>query len=225
MAYFIEQNDELFASQLDTFASQLSNYKTDLGFSDDDVKEAKADAAYMKWAVKTDRIYEDYAHGYKAFIHMARHAKTSLPLTPPAVPVIEAAPSAVNSGIQARFANKANRARAAAGATETILKALGIVAPASNGGNPKASPDLQVPLSAGYPELSFHMHGHAAINIYRDAGSGSKLFKTLHRSGYKDTDLPAAGVAAEYKYKAIFVEHDQETGSMSAEVSVAVVGR
>jgi hypothetical protein len=55
--------------------------------------------------------------------------------------------------------------------------------------------------------------------------SGYALLKTAHRSPVKDTHLPAAGQTALYKYKAIYVENDVEVGTMSAELSIAVVGR
>ena len=72
MQYFIESNDELFANQLDTFALELPSYKAVLGFSDAEVAEAVADAAFMKWTVKKDSIMEDYAHSFKTFKHKAR---------------------------------------------------------------------------------------------------------------------------------------------------------
>jgi hypothetical protein len=55
--------------------------------------------------------------------------------------------------------------------------------------------------------------------------SGYALLKTANRSPIKNTHLPAAGQTALYKYKAIYVENDVEVGAMSAELSIAVVGR
>ncbi|MCX6187856.1 MAG: hypothetical protein NTU43_12855, partial [Bacteroidetes bacterium] len=140
---------------------------------------------------------------------------------PPVAPAIEAMPALVKPGIQARFAQKANKAKAAAGATDTILKALGIFSQSSSTTNPADSPDLKVSIHAGYPELSFHLYGYQAVNIYKDG----KLCKTAHSSPYKDKDLPAAGTTALVKYKAIYLDHDEETGTMSPEVSIAVEGK
>lgn len=228
MAYFIESNVELFANQLDKFATELPNHKAALGFSDPEVAEAVADAAFMKWTVKKDSIMEDYAHSFKTFKHNARYGKTAATLAPPAMPVIDAMPTAVKDGIQARFVKKANKAKAATGATADILQALGIASSGSSTARTASdadTPDLKVTLNAGYPQLSFHLLGYEAVNIYKDAGMGYQLLKTAHRSPVQDAQLPAVGVAANYKYKAIYVSHDEETGTMSAEVSVAVVGR
>jgi hypothetical protein len=228
MQYFIESNGELFANQLDKFATELPTYKAVLGFTDAEVAEAVADAAFMKWTVKKDSIMEDYAHSFKAFEHNARYGKAGVALAPPAMPIIDAMPAVVKDGIQARFAQKVKKAKAANGVTEEILKALGIAgssSTASREADENDTPDLKVSLNAGYPHISFHLFGYEAVNIYKDAGNGYVPFKTVHRSPVKDTQLPAAGVAANYKYKAIYVDHDQETGKMSAEISVAVVGR
>ena len=226
MAYFIESNNETFANQLSNFATQLPAHKAVLGFSDPELEEALNDANFMQWTVKTNSAYENYAHAIKTFMHDARHKKGNAELAPPSAPVVDGMPKAVPSGIQPRFAQKAAKARAATGATETILKALGIVSTGSGGtSHPGEAPDLQVTPNAGYPELSFHLKGHSAVNIYKDSGTGSKFFKTLHHSSYKGTELPAGGQTAQFKYKAIYLVHDEETGAMSAEVSVAVVGR
>jgi hypothetical protein len=229
MGYFVESNDESFANQLDQFATELPNYKDELGFTDAEADEAKDDAAFMKWVVKTDGINEDYAHSFKSFKNQARNGKTNTALAAPPAPIVDAMPKIVNDGIQARFVQKANKAKNAIGVTEDILKALGLVSTGTGAkGDPSTdTPDLKVVLNAGYPELSFHLKGYKSVNIYKDAGSGygNKPYKTLLSSPFKDKELPALGQTALYKYKAIYVVNDEETGTMSAEVSVAVVGR
>ncbi len=224
--YYIPSNREKFAALLTTFALELPNYKTTLGFSDDDVNEAVDDAAYMSWIVKTADINEDYALGFGSFYKDARYLKTDLDLAAPPVPVIDTIPKAVKSGIQARFAQKVKQAKASANYTETIGKALGIVGTSTAArGNATDSPELKLLLNGGYPELSFKLNGYEAVNIYKDAGNGYALLKTAHRSPVKDIHLPAAGQTALYKYKAIYVENDVEVGTMSAEVSIAVAGK
>jgi hypothetical protein len=181
--YFIPFNREKFAALLKTFALEMPNYKTTLGFTDADVTEAVEDADYMGWTVKTASIYEDYALGFGSFYKDARYLKTDLPLAAPPAPVIDAMPKAVKSGIQARFAQKVKQAKASANYTETIGKALGIVSSSSAArGNTTDTPDLKLVLNAGYPELSFKLNGYEAVNIYKDAGSGYSLLKTAHRS-------------------------------------------
>jgi hypothetical protein len=229
MGYFVESNDELFANQLDQFASELPNYKAELGFTDAEVNEAKDDAAYMKWVVKTDSIYADFSHGYKSFKNQARYGKSMMALLAPPTPIIDAVPKAVKDGIQARFVQKANKAKNAIGVTRDILKLLGLVGSGSGskGDSVKDTPSLKVIFNAGYPEVSFHLNGYKSINLYKDAGSGygNNPYKTITRSPFRDKELPAVGETALYKYKAIYVLNDEETGMMSGEVSIAVVGR
>ena len=226
MPYFIPRNNQECANSLTQFATEIPNYQAALGFTAAEVAEAVADAAFMQWTVKTEGIIEDYADSFKTFLHDARYNATNIALVPPPAPVLDAAPAAVKSGIQARFAQKAKKAKASINYTETIGKALGIVSSSTaSRGTDTDTPDLKVTLVAGFPTLSFHLIGYEAVNIYKDDGTGYKLFKTAHRSPAKDTNLPAVGQTALYKYQAIYIDHDTEVATMSPEVSVAVVGR
>jgi hypothetical protein len=224
--YFVPTSREKFAGLLNTFGKEMPNYGSLLGFTKDEEDEAVADAAYMGWIVRTEGIYADFASGFSTFYREARYQKTDLDLVAPPVPVIDTMPAVVKSGIQARFAQKVRKAKASANYTESIGKALGIVSDSSAARiNATDKPELKVILNGGYPELSFKLSGYEAVNIYRDAGSGYVILKTAHRSPLKDTLLPAAGQTALYKYKAMYVENDVETGAISAEVSIAVAGR
>lgn len=227
MDYYIKGNNELFANQLSQFATEIPGYKTTLGFTDAEVRAVEEDAAYMLWVVRRDSVLEDYAHSSKAFMHDARHGMGIIALQEPPPLVLSAAPSAVLPGIQGRFAQLARKAKASAAYTETIGKALGIVGAASSTKpGDGVAPDLKVALAAGHAQLSFHLNGFAAVNVYKDSGTGygSKPYVTQHHSPWKEKEHPASGQTALYKYKAIYMEHDEETGSMSAEVSIAVVG-
>ena len=226
MSYFIEGNVALFSTQLTKFSVRLPIYAADLGFSVDEKKEAVDDAAYMAWIVKTYEDAETNKLAWKAYETLARDGSVDiLVLVPPSPIVIAAAPTLVAPGIQRRFAQKAAKAKANTKCSESVQKDLGIYT------TPDAVvtiiPDLKVAEQAGHPMLIFTKHGFLVVNLYRDAGTGygSNPYKTLTKSHFVDYGLPAAGVAAHYKYKIVFVENDVEVGSFSPEVSINVVGR
>ena len=223
--YFVEKNDPLFGLQLSIFAEELPHYLS-LGFVAAEVTQAVEDAEFMAWIIKCDAIVAKNKLGWKAFEGLARNGSADvLVLTPPVTPTFDVMPTLVKPGIQKRFAQKAAKAKANPNCSDDIQRILGIFT------TPDAAvtiaPDLKVKEEAGYPQLSFHKYGHSAINIYRNTGAGyeAKPFKTLTKSPFLDTDLPAIGVAGHYKYKGIYVVNDIETGSFSPEISVNVVGR
>lgn len=225
MAYFVEENDPLFSLQLTIFSEELPHYLS-LGFVASDVTEAVEDAEYMAWVIKCSATVAKNKLGWKSFEGLVRNASADvLVLTPPVYPTFDVMPILVKPGVQKRFAQKAAKAKANTNCSEDIQKILGIFT------TPDAvitvAPDLKVKQEAGYPLLSFHKYGHTAVNIYRNTGAGyeAKPLKTLTKSPFLDTDLPAMGVTGHYKYKSIYVVNDIETGSFSAEVSINVVGR
>jgi hypothetical protein len=185
----------------------------------------------MQWMVQCDNIVEKYAGEFIKFLHDTRYppAGATTVLTPQAQPVLPAAPATVPApGIQQRFAAKAKKAKGNSNCTAAIQEKLGIFTSASTA-HDGAAPDLKVGLSAGYPNISFHKYSHQAANLYRDIGDGngyaSAPYKTLLSSPFVDKSLPAVGVAAVYKYKMVFLEHGEESGDFSGDVSVTVVGR
>ena len=225
MSYFVEGNGPLFSLQITIFSEQLPNYLS-LGFNAGDVTAAVNDAAFMAWLVKCDALVAKNKHGWTAFENLGRIGSAHvLILTPPVAPVFDVMPTLVLPGIQKRFAQKAAKAKANPNCSEDIQKILGIYTTTDAG--VVTAPDLKVKEEAGYPLLSFHKYGHVAINLYRNTGAGydSKPYKTLTKSPFMDTDLPAIGVAGHFKYKGIYVVNDIETGSFSPEISINVVGR
>ena len=65
----------------------------------------------------------------------------------------------------------------------------------------------------------------ARLAIYKDSGDGFKLFGTAFKSSYTDNSpLPDAGATQLWKYKAIYLWQDKETGFWSNEATVVVSG-
>jgi hypothetical protein len=225
--YFIPSNHEEFNFSLITFGKALPGVATDLGFTAAEVAEAVADAVYMEWVVKSKSKIDSFDAAWQQFLYEVRYGgKGVITLIPPTSPVIDAMPTLVLPGIQARFAAKAAKAKANIKCTKSVQEQLGIASTSETVEHDK--PDLKVKSKAGYVQLSFHRYEHQALNLYRDTdgkGYGSTPYKTLHKSPFVDKDLPEEGVAGHYKYKAIYLDGDTEVGSFSDEVGVSVVGR
>jgi|GEM_PF-2494328 len=224
--YFIDQNTEEFSTQISVFAKQLPKYSDLLGFDDDEKTEAVNDAAYMAWVVKTTASRNKNKLAWTAYENLTRNGSDEvLVLTAPIETAITAPPTLVLPGIQKRYAQKAAKAKANPNCSVDIQKILDIYKNTAT--DTSTSPNLRLKEEAGYPLISFFKYDFVAINLYRDIGDGygSKPYKTLTTSPFLDTDLPALGITARYKYKGIFVVKDVETGSFSPEVSINVIGR
>jgi len=224
--YFIDQNTDEFSTQISVFAEQLPKYSDLLGFDDDEKTEAVNDAAYMAWVVKTTASRNKNKLAWTAYENLTRNGSDEvLVLTAPIETAITAPPILVLPGVQKRYAQKAAKAKANPNCSIAIQKILDIyTTPPSDVTTPL---NLRLKEEAGYPLVRFFKYGFVGINLYRDTGDGygSKPYKTLTTSPFLDTDLPALGITARYKYKGIFVVKDVETGSFSPEVSINVVGR
>lgn len=64
---FIEQNDANYSKQLNNFATKLPTYKAVLGFTDAEVAEATADAAFFDYILKAGMEVETFTHNFKAY--------------------------------------------------------------------------------------------------------------------------------------------------------------
>ncbi len=223
--YFVKQNNREFSVQITGFSKELPHYSTDLGFTVDDVKETVDDAAFMAWLVKSEIAEEKNKLAWTSFVNASRNnSNGALVLVPPVAIVLDVMPTLVLPGIDKRFSQKAAKAKAN-GCSEANQKILGIFT--SPDTTQVTEPALKLKEEAGYPEISFQKHGYVTINLYRNTGKGydSQPYKTLSKSPFLDTDIPATGVTAQYKYKAIYTVNDVESGSYSAEVSINVVGK
>lgn len=83
-------------------------------------------------------------------------------------------------------------------------------------------------MKAGQPNVKWKKNGMQGIHLYADRGDGKgySFFVTDTHPDYLDSyPLPAAGQAALWKYKAIHIDNDEETGQISDELSVSVSGK
>ncbi len=230
--YYVERTILLFLIQLGTFSTNLKGALATLfGFSAADLASIEADYEYMLWVVKCNDAIEAYASSYVAYQHMVRYgAKDVSLIVEPVFPTLGTPPAIVLAGIQKRFVANATKIIDSPLCTEDIQKKLGIFsstpAPAARS---IESPDLKVIENAGYPTIIFHKYHNDGINLYRDKGDGKGYgtvpYRNVFFSPFTDKDVPAEGHSAIYKYKGIYLSHDEETGKFSPEVSITIAGR
>lgn len=227
MKTFIESNDVFFGIQLHNFYEKLTDHGPILGFTVDEINEAKADSAYWDYCIysctKMDTTTKDFFGSKDLLRNGSKKGEVFNGL--PSLPAMGTPPALVPAGIQLRFSQKAAKAKASAKYNKAIGKDLGIEAPeevfiASNG-----KPNLKIKLNAGHPEISFVKGKYEGLEIYKDSGNGFSLLATSFRSGYTDnSSLPPSGVSAVWKYKAIYFHGNVQVGKWSDEASITVIG-
>jgi len=61
---FVETNDDAFDAQLHNFSIKLPNYKILLGFTDEELDEAKNDSLFWSYTLRADNLVEKYAKDF-----------------------------------------------------------------------------------------------------------------------------------------------------------------
>jgi hypothetical protein len=222
---YIESTENGFRDQLKNFYSKLDIHGALLGFSVAEIAEAKADSLFWDYCLNADNLIEKTARDYKKNKNLLRFGKgTEIFNGLPAIPALGTAPTAVAGNIQLRFSKKAAKAKSSPNYTKAIGTDLGIESTLTTFDPTVGKPVLSFYMNGGHPELEYTKKGYNGLCIYKDSGEGYKLLATAFQSHYRDkTELPINGTAL-WKYKAIYLWHDEETGEWSDELSVVVKG-
>lgn len=229
MKTFIESNDVLFGTQLHNFHEKLSDHGPLLGFTVDEINEAKADSKYWNYCIyscnKMETTTKDFFSSKDLLRHGSKKGEVFNGL--PSPPAMDTPPAFVPAGIQLRFSQKAAKAKASANYNKGIGKDLGIEASDEVFVPSNGKPNLKIKLNAGHPEISFNKGKFEGLEIYKDSdnGKGFVLFATSFRAGYTDnSSLPPSGISAVWKYKAIYFHGNVQVGKWSDESSITVIG-
>jgi hypothetical protein len=223
---FVETNDDAFDAQLHNFSSKLPNYKTLLGFTAEELDEAKNDSLFWSYTLKGDNLVEKYAKDFKKSKSLLRKGSGNGIFNGlPDPPDLGVPPHKVAANIQYRFSSKAKKAKASTNYTKAIGADLGIEAPHQTFEPSQGKPNLSIFLNAGHPEISYVKSKYNGLALYKDSGDGFKFLATLIKTRYVDkTPLPPSGTSKVWRYKAIYIWQDNEIGKWSDENSIAVAG-
>jgi hypothetical protein len=144
----------------------------------------------------------------------------------PTTPALGVPPTAVPAGIFNRVSAMAARIKKHPAYTEAIGHDPGIIGAEQSVDVTTMKPVLELTLQAGHPNVGWVKSGMDSLEIWVDRGTGAFAFLTIDTvPDYLDTSgLPAAGVSAVWKYKAIYRLNDEPVGQWSDVATIGVMG-
>jgi hypothetical protein len=225
---FVKSEDPKFSLQLNTFADGLGSATPPnggtVGFTPGEISEAQKDADYVKYVIEQQDKAKAFSQSYTKYKNDLRMGSAT-PITEPVMDVPAVVPPAVAAGVEARFRQKAAKAKNSGNYTQAIGEAWDIVAPVSSG--TLGVPTFEIHLAAGHPILDWIKDISDGVDIWKDDGSGTGFIYIGrdNKSPFPDkSDLPAAGQSKIWKYKLIYVVNDEPVGDYSAVLEVTVKG-
>jgi hypothetical protein len=208
------------------FAVKIGTYASAFQLSPAEISSVQDDARYFEYVVQATEQCRKHVQNLTAYKRLLRKVEGQQQTSAfPAQPVLPSPPTPVREGIFDRLSRLVKRIKASVAYTDSIGHDLGIIASATVIQKDALQPVLSLWLDAGRPHLKSSKGIAHGIDLYidRDDGKGFVLTQRLIRMEFIDTvPLPAESNLAEWKYKAIFVMHDQQVGRMSSVVSVVV---
>ncbi len=223
---FIEVTDFLFGAQLRNFYIKLISYATLLGFTPEELTEAKNDSIFWDFLMDADNKVSKYAKDFKKTKKLAKTGSKSEVLSGiPDPPDLGSTPHLVPADILLRFRQKAAKAKASPKYTIAIGTDLGIESVHQAFDPQLGKPSLKIKINAGRPILTYVKGNFKGLIIHKDVGDGYVYLGTALKSKFNDmSNLPDPGTSAIWKYKAIYVWDDKETGHWSDEITIVVKG-
>lgn len=228
--YYLPTSDPGKMQWLNNFSAKLPNYRAALSLQEEDltqVKQWSENFGYMIGNIEGFRKYTKQITAYKNILRNGSKNSDPLGAMPPAPPTPQLPQEAVPD-IFGRVQKLVQVIKNSKGYNDAIGKDLGIIGEATDKALHEMKVSLQVQMQAGQPNIKWKKAGMQGIHIYVDRGDGKgyQFLATDTQPDYLDTyPLPAAGQSAIWKYKAIYINHDEELGQMSDELLVTVSGK
>lgn len=238
--YYLPDNDNGRAKWLNNFASKIGGYAADLDIDPADVTQVENDA--LDWEtmisfVFSEKNYQKAVTSYKNMLGRGNKEGSALGTMPiePAMPIFT---STVKENIFGRITKLVAAIKVNNNYSPQIGKDLGIIAAGTGIStsnmehSAKASelkPVLKVSLNSGNrPWLRWIKGISSALQLMVDRcdGKGFVLLMMATHNAYVDkSPLPAIDTAAVWKYKAIYLDHNEEPmGEWSDETKITVTG-
>jgi hypothetical protein len=227
-ADYIQQNDDAFNAQMQTFKNVIANYATLLGITAAQITAQAGDAASYDYVLKCMKIMANGALQWTAWKNLERSGGNPPASGAPVVPVFPTAVAAVAPGIEARFRALVQLIKANANYNETIGKALGIEGAQQTGPDlTTIQPEIDALIFGNHVNVKWGWGGNSAfldlceLQVDRGDGKGFGLLAFDTTPGYTDTQ-PFPTAPATWIYRAIYRVDDNQVGVWSNPVSVTV---
>ncbi len=221
---YIQQNDDAFNAQLQTFKNGIGNYAAVLGVT----AAQAADALYFDYTLKCYKIMSNAALQWTGWKNLTRAGGTPPVSGAPVAPVFPTAVPAVAPGIEARFRALVQLIKANANYNETIGLALGIEGAQQVGPDlTTIQPVIDALIFGNHVNIKWGWGGNGAyldlceLQVDRGDGKGFGLLAFDTTPGYTDTQ-PFPTTPATWTYRAIYRVGDNQVGVWSLPVSVTV---
>jgi hypothetical protein len=223
--YFLPRTDSKKSDWQHNLGDKLPTYKTKYGLSTTEVTDSQDGDKYFKYWLDVLGETDAFKRKVTAFKNELRDGVPAgaTATLPPAVPVFAAAPTAVEPSIFSRSTALGNR----------IKKHKDYVVSDGNDmlleGSEKPSPDvidgqpvLKIVLKAGQPLIQWvkGLFDALYIEVDRGDGQGWKFLAVDTEPNLDTAALPAA--ATTWKYKAVYIFHDEKVAKWSNDVSISV---
>ncbi len=224
---FMPNNDGSRADFLEHLSATLPHYAELLNVSTEDLDSLKADTACFRYTLQTMYDMQTYGQHWTAYKKLLRDGGSGNADWPVAPKLAEPIPAAVSPGIIPRLSALAARLKTHKNYTTAIGQDLWIIGTTLTIDPGTWKPILNIQNNAGHPIITWTKGKANALEIWVDRGDGNNFVFLTINTMPNTTDLsplPASGVSAAWKYKAIYLYHDERVGQWSDVISIAVGG-
>ncbi len=224
---FMPSTDSGKADLLNHLTIALPPYANLLNISGEELAILNDDTISFSYTIQSAGDMQACSKSWTAFKNQLRDGASgsmSFPKTPTA---IQPVPSVVNEGVVPRLSALVGQIKANKNYTDAIGKDLWLIGTAQIIDPSTWKPILSIQNQAGHPIICWTKGRAAAIEIWVDRGDGNNFTHLAINTEPNTTDkylLPVTGNSQVWKYKAIYLLHDEQVGQWSDVISVSVGG-
>ena len=221
---YMPNTDSGKADLLDHLAHTLPLYKALLEINDLTLTTLTTDAGDFRIAFNTSNEAKANGQGWTAFKNILRDGGSDVQPWPVAFVPSQPTTSFIKPGVIPRLSALVTQIKAHKNYTEAIGKDLRIVA-SKQVINPSTwKPVLGIRLQADHPVIIWTKGNAAALEIWVDRGEGNFVLLAINIEPYTTDNgpLPPVGSSQLWRYKAIYILHDERVGQWSDIISVTV---
>jgi hypothetical protein len=224
-SYFLPHNEPGKRKWLNNYAGKMPKDGPIVGVSAAEITQLTADALFFNYVCDMHNQHTKTTRDWTAYKHQSAHGDHlgDLPVTPdPGTP-----PPTVPPDIFGRATTLAVRIKKSPNYTEAIGQDLGIIGAEVIVDPTTYQPVLTLSLNAGHPHIGWPKLGMDSLELWKDSGDGkgfALLTYTTNTDFADPSPLPAAGISAVWKYKAVYRLNDQPVGQWSDVATIGVMG-